>query len=243
MDLQAAAAALGTSLFVSFFVWSQSGGVYYLICIQQFIAAIGVAARAPDSYTQMKRILSQMRPNAARYRGFALLLVAYGVLVSVSFNASAAVNLLIDDRNTLQTSLKALTSGTLGHRLKMHPTYQFLQTLANWDNRPSQEKKERAIYIPQSYGLLWSTGLRRAAIPLVVPALSGSAMIYGLVNPTAEHYYGYFAYPMALPDRRKSDHDLCDRASRIPARIILQPDRFQLHSPLRWIEKACPAST
>jgi hypothetical protein len=95
-----------------------------------------------------------------------------------------------------------------GGMLNKNPRYQFLKILEEIDRMPISGKKETCIYIPRSNMIFWKSwetdystkneGKMYLKIPLIVPSVSGLAMINGLpkgLDPDVSvRWYGYGLY-------------------------------------------------
>lgn len=105
---------------------------------------------------------------------------------------------------------------------QLNPTYakhvEMFQALKDLSALPAAEKRDTLIFIPKANRYFWGMGVVPEGIPLVVPAVTGIAMIDG----RPEHngpllHFGYQVYvprTSRLKERGNSDADVCSEVLR-----------------------------
>ncbi|MEA5616578.1 hypothetical protein VB711_01810 [Cronbergia sp. UHCC 0137] len=98
--------------------------------------------------------------------------------------------------------------------LKNSPRYILLKTLEELGKMPVGDKRQTALYIPQSNKLYWNWLKNCKSVSFIAPAVSGMVMIDGL--PAAycnADFYGYESYTLRTTKQLpQSKQEICNNA-------------------------------
>jgi hypothetical protein len=103
------------------------------------------------------------------------------------------------------------------NRVQITPTAKMISFLQNLAVLPIVEKQKTLIFIPQSNQLYWGLKQRCDAIPFIVPAITGMAMLDGVpVESCQAKNYGYKLYHLRKESQSEIDKTrevLCKKAN------------------------------
>jgi len=227
--------------FLNCSLFSLYGGACYFLTLQEVLTLAFVCARLPYLVPKIQGLIAALRSGSATTRQNIMGTLAIGLLSVSSLNvAHSAMRFFIEDPYYLLEGLNFANTRPFHHQLA-DPHGALIRSLASLDSRSLIEKRETALYVPHSNGVFWSHWpgtLPQIATPFLIPALTGSALIFGMPKEPTEYYdrIRYWSDPVI---GRRSDKEICAAAAAIPARRVLVLDSGPAYQTLSWSQVDC----
>ncbi|MEO5590407.1 MAG: hypothetical protein ABIS03_12530, partial [Gemmatimonadaceae bacterium] len=224
------------------------GSAVYFSDVQRWVALAFIASRVGIWSTHWaKRTAAAKLPDpgrgwrSVRLSTMLLMLVAAPCAITVALNTSRPVLQLLHRNVDVRTQLVAqgggtsLTSAATLHRgLQRSKNYPLVTMLRGISRLTAEERRNAALFIPQSYSDYWKmfdADNRCTYVSLVAPALSGVAMIDGMppYGCRVTRQYNMTSYNERTAPQTASDitpRALCGEARRngFAQVLVLEPD-------------------
>jgi len=169
------------------------GGANYFSELQRWISIILLLAMAASG----SFIKIDMRRITGKFLKFLVILLIIILLSGIIYNFSVEFKSFYDDYSRNIKKYNDIVNGDIEDGLALYRA-ELLEVLLELDKLPISKKSDSLIYIPVDNEIFWNLEIlpKTLSVPLLVPAVSGIAMIYGLPDEGLIYTksFGYSVY-------------------------------------------------
>ncbi|MEA2016444.1 MAG: DUF4214 domain-containing protein, partial [Actinomycetota bacterium] len=153
------------------------GSANYFSELQKWVSIILILAMAASG----SFIKIDMRRITRNLTKFLVILLIIILLSAIIYNCYIEFKSFYDDYSRNKEEYSNIINGGIGDELTLYRA-ELLEALMELDELTISQKSDSLIYIPVDNEMFWSLKMypKSLSVPLLVPAVSGIAMIYGL---------------------------------------------------------------